>query len=261
MLTAVFLAGSVTGIYRLRVRSVEAQKLESERQVHERTREIEELFERTKELAIIEERNRLARDLHDSVTQVLYSASLIAELLPQRFQRDPEAAIESAVELRRLTHGALAEMRTMLLELRPAGIVNLPLGELLTELIEAISSRSELTIRLVVDNVPLLPADVQISFYRIAQEALNNVAKHAQGCKVVLSLSATPPFGLQRLDQWDGEIGMVISDDGTGFSLEDQGVEHLGLGIMRERAAAIGAMFALESRPGQGTRVALTWHS
>jgi signal transduction histidine kinase len=219
------------------------------------------LFEQSKALITAEERNRLARDLHDSVTQVLYSASLIAEVLPQRFQRDPEAAIESAAELRRLTHGALAEMRTMLLELRPAGIVQLPLGELLTELIEAAASRSELIIQLTIDNVPLLPADVQISFYRIAQEALNNVVKHAQRCKVVLSLSATPPFGLQRLDQWDGEIRMVISDDGTGFSVEEQGFQHLGLGIMRERAAAIAAIFALESHLGQGTQVALTWHS
>ncbi len=149
----------------------------------------------------------------------------------------------------------------MLLELRPAGITTIPLGVLLTQLIEAVSSRSELTIQLTIDNVPLLPAEVQTAFYRIAQEALNNVVKHAQECKVILSLSATPPFGLHRFEHWDGEIRMVVRDDGTGFSLEDQGFAHLGLGIMRERAAAIGAIFALESHPGQGTQVTLTWHT
>lgn len=210
-------------------------------------------------LVTAEERNRLARDLHDSVTQVLFSASLLAELLPQRLRRDPEAGLQIAADLRRLTRGALAEMRTLLLELRPAGITKLPLGELLSQLTEAITSRSELTFHLFIDNLPPLPADVQIAFYRIAQEALNNVVKHAQASEVILSLSATPQFGSHTLDEWRGEIKMVVKDDGIGYPSEGEYSGHMGLGIMRERASAINAIINLESQPGQGTGVTLIW--
>ena len=95
-------------------------------------------------LAKAEERNRLARDLHDSVTQVLFSASLIAEILPQIWRRNPEKGFQSLEKLRRLSRGALAEMRTMLIELRPAAMIHTPLGELLAQLTEAVTSRSGL---------------------------------------------------------------------------------------------------------------------
>jgi signal transduction histidine kinase len=218
------------------------------------------LFEQSKALIVAEERNQLARDLHDSVTQVLFSASLVAELLPLRIRRDPESAMQSASELRRLTRSALAEMRTLLLELRPTAITKIPLGELLTQLTEAITSRTELPFQLYIDNLPPLPSDAQTTFYRIAQEALNNVVKHAEARQVIVSLSATPAIFAHSSDDWEGEIRLEVRDDGRGYTPGDQNMEHLGLGIMRERAAAIGAIFNIESQPGKGTAVTLIWH-
>jgi PAS domain-containing protein len=149
--------------------------------------EVARLFENTQALVAAEERNRLARDLHDSVTQVLFSASLVAEVLPQMWQRNPEMAQISLEELRRLTRGALAEMRTMLLELRPSAVIKTPLGELLAQLTEAVTSRTGLPFQLFLEQIPSLPAEVHTSFYRVAQEGLNNVVKHAQASLVTVS--------------------------------------------------------------------------
>jgi signal transduction histidine kinase/PAS domain-containing protein len=219
-----------------------------------------QLLDQARALVAVEERNRLARDLHDSVTQVLFSASLVAEVLPQIWRRDPEKALQSLEELRRLTRGALAEMRTMLLELRPSSVIKTPLPELLAQLTEAITSRRELPFKLFIEQIPPLPEDVHTSFYRIAQEALNNVVKHAQASQVTVSLSATP---MTQDPAWSArhEVKMVIEDDGVGFSPGLRWQEHLGMSIMRERAAAIQATLSVESQPGGGTQVILIWCS
>ena len=219
----------------------------------------EALFlEQTRTLVASEERNHLARDLHDSVTQVLFSASLVAEVLPQIWRRDTARGMQSLEELRLLTRGALAEMRTMLLELRPAAVAKSPLAELLTQLTEASTSRTALPFQLFIEKTPMLPEKVHAAFYRIAQEALNNVAKHAQASQVTVSLSAAPldydSAGLTRY-----EVKLVIEDDGLGFSAQNERLEHLGLGIMRERAADIQASLAIDSEIGQGTRLTLIW--
>ena len=218
------------------------------------------LFENTQALVATEERNRLARDLHDSVTQVLFSASLVAEVLPQIWKRDPEMAQQSLDELRRLTHGALAEMRTMLLELRPSALIKTPLGELLAQLTEAITSRSGLPFQLFIEKIPSIPEEVHTSFYRVAQEGLNNVVKHAQASLVTVSLSATPASS-EPGDVWEGEVKLVIKDNGRGFSLQNEHAEHMGLSIIRERAALINARVSIDSQSGLGTVLTLVWNN
>jgi signal transduction histidine kinase len=217
-----------------------------------------QLLDQSRALVAVEERNRLARDLHDSVTQVLFSASLVAEVLPQIWLRDPQRALESVEELRRLTRGALAEMRTMLLELRPASVLKTPLPELLAQLTSAITGRIDLSSKIFVQQIPTLPEAVHTSFYRIAQEALNNVVKHAQASQVIVRLSVD-----QISSDSDGEAGeeikLVIEDDGVGFTAKDEWQGRLGLGIMRERAAAIQGDLSIISRPGAGTQVVLSW--
>jgi signal transduction histidine kinase len=216
------------------------------------------LYEQTKLLAAQEERDRLARDLHDSVTQALFSATLIAEVLPQIWRRDPKRAAQSLEKLQRLTRGALAEMRTVLIELRPSAIINTPLGELLAQLTEAVTSRSGLPFQLFIEKIPLLPDEVQISFYRVAQEALNNVVKHAQARLVTVSLSEIKlPADTENIII--RQVTLVIQDDGVGFNSASEQSGHLGIGIMRERAAAIQAEFSLESEPGHGTLLTLIW--
>ena len=218
------------------------------------------LFEKSRALAASEERNRLARDLHDSVTQVLFSASLVAEVLPKIWQRNPDMARNSIDELRRLTRGALAEMRTMLLELRPAGVIKTPLGELLAQLTEAITSRSGLPFQLFIEKIPPLPEDVHISFYRIAQEGLNNVVKHAKASQVTVSLSVATAK-VEPGEVLSEEILMVIKDNGRGFSTQEGYTEHMGMSIIRERAATINASVSINSQPGFGTELILVWHN
>jgi signal transduction histidine kinase len=217
------------------------------------------LLDQSIDLAMVQERQRIARDLHDSVNQLLFSASLFSSILPKRIRRDPESAVETANELHRLTRGALAEMRALLLELRPAGITKMPLGELLTQLKEAIAGRTDLAMEVHADEIPLLPQDVQICFYRVAQEALNNVVKHASAKHILVYLTANPPIVSQDVEDWHAQIQLIVKDDGIGFDPETLGYEHFGLGIMQERSSAIGAQFQLKSKPGDGTEVTLIW--
>lgn len=198
--------------------------------------------------AVVAERSRLARDLHDAVTQMLFSASLIAEVLPRLWERSPNEGLRRLDELRQLARGALAEMRTLLLELRPSRLTEASLGDLLRQLTEAVSGRARVPIALEVEGQCTLPAEVQVSLYRTAQEALNNVAKHAQANQATVKLNCQPD-----------QVKLSISDDGRGFTLKSVTPDNLGLSIMHERAEAIGARLEIKSEVGQGTRVVVIW--
>jgi PAS domain S-box-containing protein len=200
--------------------------------------------------AVAAERNRLARELHDSVTQALFSASLISETLPRVWERHPDEGRRGLNELHRLTHGALAEMRTLLLELRPGSLMAQPLDSLLTQLADAIPARTRIPVLTSVVGDCTAPEDVKLALYRIAQEALNNVVKHAHASQVLISLRGDP----ERLT-------LTIQDDGRGFDPEAVKAHQLGLGIMRERARGVAAHLLVDSHPGAGTTVAVSWSS
>lgn len=209
--------------------------------------------------AVASERRRLAHDLHDSVTQVLFSASLTAEVLPVIWQRDRAEGERALEDLRELTRGALAEMRMLLLELRPAALQEAKLDDLLAQLAAAFTGRARAPVALDVQPGCELPAEVRIAFFRIAQEALNNVARHAEASQVSLSLRCQPaPAGPRQRPALAAILS--IADDGQGFDPADAPPDHLGLDIMRERAEAIGALLTIDSRPGQGVRVTAVWH-
>jgi nitrate/nitrite-specific signal transduction histidine kinase len=214
-----------------------------------------QLYEQTRELAVMEERNRLARDLHDAVTQTLFSASLIAETLPDLWENDQEEGRELLRELRQLSRGALAEMRTLLLELRPKVLVEARLGDLLRQLAEAVVGRTGVPVEVTIDRQCELPPDVHVALYRIAQEALNNVVKHARADRAQVLLKCA----VQPEENGGRTVEMCISDDGCGFDPGDVPMDHLGLGIIRERAQAIGAALEVVSQPGSGTRVVVIW--
>jgi nitrate/nitrite-specific signal transduction histidine kinase len=206
------------------------------------------LYARAREAAVLEERNRLARDLHDAVSQTLWTASLLAEVVPDQVRDSPREALDSLTQLRQLTRGALAEMRMLLLELRPAALEHADLAELLRQLADGVSSRKKIEIHLALGRHLLAPGEVKVALYRIAQEALNNAAKHSQAKEVWITLAG-------------GDTGVLLEvrDSGRGFDMERAPTRGLGLNVMRERAQAIGGMLVIESAAGQGTRVAVHW--
>jgi PAS domain S-box-containing protein len=198
--------------------------------------------------AVAAERSRLARDLHDAVTQTLFSASLIAEVLPRLWEHKPEEGMRRLEELRQLTRGALAEMRTLLLELRPAALIEAELGELFRHLTDAFTSRARVQVKYAIVGDIDLPPDVKIALYRIAQEALNNIAKHAEATQAELTIHCHP-----------GGLSMTIRDNGRGFNPAKVSPEHLGMGIMEERADNIGASLTITSQSDKGTQVQVNW--
>jgi signal transduction histidine kinase/PAS domain-containing protein len=208
------------------------------------------LYEHAEESAVAAERNRLARDLHDAVTQTLFSASLIAEVLPRLWERDAEEGRRRLQELRELTRGALAEMRTLLLELRPSALVEARLADLLRQLAESITGRARVQVDVRVEGECDLEPEIKVALYRIAQEALNNVAKHAGATRAAVRLRCAP-----------GQVNLDIQDDGIGFDLDGIAPNSLGLGIMRERTEAIGAALTVDSRPGAGAQISVVWRS
>jgi ligand-binding sensor domain-containing protein/signal transduction histidine kinase len=228
-----------------------------------------QIVEKEQELAVLEERSRLARELHDAVTQTLFSASLVAEALPATWEKDPQAGRGLLQELRSLSRGALAEMRTLLLELRPAALAETRLEDLLRQLAEAASGREGIPVAVQVEGQAKLPPDVHIAFYRIVQEALNNVVKHARARHVVVRLCFTtqdqPLPAEMNGDQkppLSGQLAwLVISDDGRGFDPAQVPLNRLGLGIMQERAQAIGADMMVDSQLGLGTRITVQWQA
>ena len=207
-----------------------------------------QLYEQAQEIAAMRERQRLARDLHDAVKQTLFSACLIAEVLPDLWQRDPTEGLGSLKEMHGLVRGALAEMQTLLFELRPAALMDTSVDELLRQLTEAVANRSRISITLTVEGDGALPADVQVAFYRITQEALSNVSKHSGATEATVKLLCQP-----------GSAELQIYDNGCGFDLQTMSPEHFGIGIMQERAEAIGATLSLKTDAGRGTEVVVAW--
>ena len=208
-----------------------------------------ELYEHAQELAALQERQRLARNLHDAVNQSLFSAGLIAEVLPRLWEKDPVQARRSLKDLRRLTRGALAEMRSLLAELRPSTLTDTELGDLLRQLSNAFTGRTSIPVEVMVHGECSLPTEVQVAVYRITQEGLSNIAKHARASHVRLDLS---------LESEDLEL--LLTDDGRGFATTELTPSgHYGLSMMRERAAAVGANLTVTSKAGQGTQIRLQW--
>lgn len=199
-------------------------------------------------LAASEERTRLARELHDAVTQTLYSASLLAEALPAVWQRNASEGAQNLGNLRQLVRGALAEMRTLLFELRPAALVATDLDTLLRQLGDVLTGHTRIPVEVTIAGTTHIPTDVKIAIYRIAQEAFNNIAKHAGATTVCVMLNATP-----------GQLCLTVRDDGRGFDITTLSGEHMGVQIMAERAAGIGAQLRINSAPRQGTEVSISW--
>ena len=220
-----------------------------QKEIDQRKKIEDELASKAAQEAVTADRTRLARDLHDAVTQTLFSASLTAEVLPDLWEMDVEEAKRSTEELRQLTRGALAEMRTLLLELRPAALTRTRLSDLIKQLCEAFIGRSRLPITLTIEGERDLPPEVQIACYRIAQESLNNVFKYARATQVNVGLFLS-----------SSGLRFEVCDNGLGFDMSTVKSTSLGMRIMHERAEAVSADLHISSSPGSGTCVELIWN-
>jgi PAS domain S-box-containing protein len=207
------------------------------------------LTQRAEQAAVMEERQRLARELHDSVTQSLYSLTLFAAAVQDSFTANNSAQVEQYLQwLDETARQALREMRLLIYELRPLALDQEGLVGALRYRLETVERRAGLAAQLLVDTQAELPAGVQSGLYRIVQEALNNVLKHSLATQVTIYI-ASPDRGLQ----------VEVSDNGCGFDEAALGAcGGLGLANMRARAEKLGGLLQVVSRLGQGTRVTVT---
>jgi len=258
------LVGTVIGAHQLRVQSVVRRSRELARQVADRTAELsranvlleQEIAERQRteealaqeraSAAVAAERNRIARELHDSATQSLYAVTLYADAATRLLASgQADSAAENLLKLRGTTKEALGEMRMLIFELRPPILAEQGLTAALGARLEAVEGRAGLKTELHVTAEDRLPPHVEEGLYRIAVEALNNALRHAQAHCISVSLSFAPEV-----------TSLEVADDGVGFDLSSV-PEPGGLGLpgMTERAEQLGGTLGVDSRPGAGTRV------
>ncbi len=204
------------------------------------------LYEQAQQLAAVEERQRLARELHDSVSQALYGIALGARTARTLLDRDPAKAAEPVDYVLSLAEAGLAEMRALIFELRPESLEIEGLVAALDKQIGATAARYGIQVTAELGEEPEMDLAQKEIFYRIGQEALHNVVKHAHATK------ATVRFGADN-----GSYVLEVGDDGVGFDTSETFPGHMGLVSMSERASSIGAELEVESRPGEGTVVKL----
>jgi signal transduction histidine kinase len=213
------------------------------------------LYAQAQEAAALEERARLARELHDSITQSLFSMTMHAEAAQIARQREVGAERVTPLldrnlrQLHELTEAALAEMRALIFELRPGALKEEGLAAALRKHAAAVSAREGVAIRVHApgDRIPINTA-VEEHLYRCAQEALHNVIKHARAAHAVVSV---------WIDS-DGRLVIEVEDDGQGFEPSAIPAGHLGLRTMGDRVEQIGGALTIMSAPGDGTRIRIT---
>jgi signal transduction histidine kinase len=205
------------------------------------------LFERSRELSVVEERTRLARELHDSVSQTLFSMSLVADAAAALVERDPAKAKSQLEGLRDMARAATQEMRSLIFELRPADLDAEGLAATLRKHVDVLRSVHAAGIDFKEDGYRSLEPAVEREIYRVAQEAIGNALKHARAGRIRVELGLA-----------NGTANLTVTDDGTGFDPDAPQARATRLGItsMEERAEAIGGQLRIESGP-KGTRVQL----
>ena len=216
----------------------------SVRDISERERLEGDLRSQAAELAASQERAHLARELHDSVTQALFSMGLTLRTMEILLETDPEAARGKVAELRELQKDALAEMRTLIFELRPSSLESDGLVLALRSHATAVQRRTGLTIVVDAEPIERLPLPAEEALYRIGQEALHNVVKHANASNATLRITGD-----------GGSVRLSVTDDGVGFAPAEVPRGHLGLIGMRQRVDLVGGELRVESRPGGGTLI------
>jgi len=206
--------------------------------------QLQNLRQARQELATLEERNRLARDLHDSVKQQIFAVSMQIGATKVLLKRDVDAAEVRLNEADKLVRQAQQELTSLIRELRPIALEGKGLVAALRELATEWTQQTDIVANLRVEGTQTLPLTIEEALFRVAQEALANVARHSKATLVQMVLTTT-----------DDTVTLSVSDNGQGFDMSRQG--HLGVGLlsMQERMEALGGEVQVESAPGKGTRI------
>jgi signal transduction histidine kinase len=202
------------------------------------------LQEQARNLAAVQERQRLARELHDSVSQALYGIALGARTARTLLERDPHQVVEPLDYVLTLAEAGMAEMRALIFELRPEALQTEGLVAALEKQVAFVRARHGIAVTATMCEEPAVPYGVKEALYRIGQEALHNTVKHAHARQVDV-----------RLNGSDACVVLEVADDGVGFHPDGAFPGHLGLHTMRERAVGLGGTLHVESAPGSGTRI------
>ena len=202
------------------------------------------LLSASRDKVALEERQRLARDLHDSVSQAVYGIALGARSAQEMLAKDPSQLREPLDYIVRLSEAALAEMRALIFELRPEALEREGLIGALKHHTAVLRSRHGITVEEVIAGEPTMSWESKQALYRIAQEALHNAGRHARATRVRVALN-----------QDDAEIRLEVWDNGVGFDPQGEHPGHFGLNTMRERATELGGRLEIESRPEAGTKI------
>jgi signal transduction histidine kinase len=211
-------------------------------QARRRERETRLLSKQAQELAALRERQHLARELHDSVSQTLYGIGLGTHTALEALDSDPGEAIAPLEYVITLTEAGLAEMQALIFELHPESLATEGVIAALTKQVAVLHTRYKLSVDVQMGEEPALSLERKQALYRIGQEALHNIVKHARARTVLL-----------RMSRQDGELILEVCDDGKGFDPTGPFPGHFGLQSMQERAAQLGGACSIESTPAQGT--------
>jgi len=204
------------------------------------------LYAQSQSIAVLQERQRVAQELHDSVNQDLFAASTYADLLVKAINRKPDIAIRYSKDIAQLIRGAVDQMRMILIELHPDALAKTPLPILIDRLAQTFTKRTGIPIIFHNQHNFILNEKTQIEVYRIVQEILHNVEKHAQAGKVQIQMI----YKFSRLE-------LTVEDNGIGFDQTQVDEFHYGLQNMQDRASAIGASLNIDSPVGVGTTIKL----
>ena len=230
------------------VRLMGAQRLQR-RELAEANAQLARYASALEQLTISRERNRLARDLHDTLTHTLSALAVQLEAVNSLWESDPERAQAMLGQSLTMTRSGLVEARRAIQSLRAAPLEDLGLTLAITSLAESVASRAGLALDIYAPRpIDHLPPEAEHAIYRIADEALTNAARHAQAQHLSVRL----------VEDGAGRLELAVSDDGRGFDMDSPaGDNHYGLKGLKERADLIGAALEVRSRPGSGTTVRL----
>lgn len=202
------------------------------------------LADQLKHTAVTEERQRLARELHDAVSQQLFAIAMTTAAMKRLVEKNPQRAAQQIELVEEMAAAAQAEMRALLLHLRPATLQNKTLKEAILDLLDELTRKNTLELTWEIEAVEGLPSGIEDQLFRILQESLSNTLRHARANQIAVKL-----FTLQ------GQVRMRVTDDGIGFDPDGEKLTSYGLRSMRERVTEVGGSMEIYSAKGKGTQI------